>query len=128
MKKFLILAALILPVGLVSAQSSGVLIKKGKKIYDGIGACASCHGPKGLGDGPAAAALNPKPRSFADGVFQYDTDKDGTPGTDTDLKNILTKGTIAYGGSPLMPPRPDIKGADLDALIAYVRSLKTKKD
>ncbi len=27
--------------------------------------CASCHGPAGEGDGPAAAALNPKPASLA---------------------------------------------------------------
>ncbi len=26
--------------------------------------CTSCHGPKGLGNGPAAASLNPKPRNF----------------------------------------------------------------
>ncbi|MFN8605948.1 MAG: cytochrome c [Vulcanimicrobiota bacterium] len=27
--------------------------------------CASCHGPAGLGDGPAGMALNPKPRNLA---------------------------------------------------------------
>ena len=26
--------------------------------------CTSCHGPKGLGNGPAAASLTPKPRNF----------------------------------------------------------------
>lgn len=26
--------------------------------------CASCHGPAGLGDGPAGMALNPKPRNL----------------------------------------------------------------
>lgn len=29
--------------------------------------CASCHGDAGRGDGPAAAALNPKPRNFTSG-------------------------------------------------------------
>lgn len=36
----------------------------GKEIYDAN--CASCHGEKGLGDGPAAASLNPKPPKLAE--------------------------------------------------------------
>jgi mono/diheme cytochrome c family protein len=101
--------------------------EKGKVIYNSIGACMACHGPLGKGDGPTAVALNPKPRSFADGVFKFDTDGDGKTGTDQDLKNILAKGTVVYGGSPLMAPRPDIKEPDVSHLIAYVRSLKVEK-
>jgi mono/diheme cytochrome c family protein len=37
--------------------------------------CSSCHGPGGKGNGPAAAALNPKPRDFSDcKVMAKDTD------------------------------------------------------
>ncbi len=32
---------------------------RGKKLF--AANCASCHGAKGIGDGPAGAALNPKP-------------------------------------------------------------------
>ena len=32
--------------------------------------CASCHGADGRGDGPAAAALDPKPSNFRDGARQ----------------------------------------------------------
>lgn len=39
-------------------------IEVGKSIYN-IN-CASCHGEKALGDGPAAASLNPKPKSLAE--------------------------------------------------------------
>jgi len=39
-------------------------VEAGKSIYN-IN-CASCHGEKALGDGPAAASLNPKPRSLAE--------------------------------------------------------------
>ena len=28
--------------------------------------CATCHGEAGKGDGPAGAALNPKPRNYTD--------------------------------------------------------------
>ncbi|MBU1098965.1 MAG: cytochrome c [Bacteroidetes bacterium] len=38
------------------------LIQKGRELYDAT--CSSCHGAKGLGDGSAGAALNPKPRNF----------------------------------------------------------------
>ena len=117
-----------LAVGLMPmASADEASIEKGKGIYMGIGACFSCHGPTGKGDGPAAIALNPKPRSFAEGAFLYDTDKDGKKGTRADLKNILANGAIKYGGSPLMPPRPDIQGADLEGLLDYVVSLGPKK-
>ena len=36
---------------------------KGQQLYN-IN-CVSCHGEKGLGDGPAAASLNPKPEPLA---------------------------------------------------------------
>lgn len=99
-------------------------LEQGKAVYNGIGACGSCHGPAGLGDGPAAAALNPKPRSFAGGEFRFDTDGDGKPGTETDLFNVVTNGAQKYGGSMLMAGRPDIPEADRKALVKYVLSLK----
>src|SRR5437879_10602445 len=39
-------------------------IAAGKKLF--AANCAMCHGPTGKGDGPAAAALNPKPATFSD--------------------------------------------------------------
>lgn len=99
-------------------------LAKGKAVYDGAGACASCHGALGLGDGPAAAALNPKPRSFAEGVYSIDTDGDGKPGTETDLYNVIKFGAAKYGKSPMMVGRADIADEDLKALVKYVLSLK----
>ena len=32
--------------------------------------CMTCHGPTGQGDGPLAAALDPKPRNLAGGEFE----------------------------------------------------------
>ncbi len=51
--------------------------------------CAMCHGPKGMGDGPAGAALVPKPRNLVEGKWAksgdslglFDTLKNGLPGT-----------------------------------------------
>src|SRR5258705_5157704 len=63
------------------------LIAKGKPLF--AVNCASCHGNQGFGDGPAAAALNPKPRNFHEGYWKYgggiarvvQTISTGSPGT-----------------------------------------------
>ena len=86
--------------------------------------CASCHGTTGKGDGPVGAALTPSPRDFSVGDFKFDTNEDGKPGTDEDLKNVITNGAGAYGGSPLMAPWPTLSAAEIDNIVAYIRSLK----
>lgn len=96
----------------------------GKAIYDGKGACATCHGPIGAGDGPAAVALNPKPASFSTAAFRLDTDGDGKIGTDADLANVLKNGGSKYGGNAAMPGRADFSDSEISDLIAYVHSLK----
>jgi len=40
------------------------ILAQGKQIYDDK--CTACHGAAGKGDGPAAAALNPKPANLTD--------------------------------------------------------------
>ncbi len=110
--------------GVSVAQAQNAELDRGKTIYNGIGACFSCHGPAGLGDGAAAAALNPKPRSFAEGKYNFDTDTDGKTGTEADLFNVVTNGAQKFGGSPLMVGRPDIPEGDRKALVKYVLSLK----
>jgi len=96
----------------------------GKAIYDGKGACASCHGIAGKGDGAAAAALNPKPRDFSTGDFVLDTDGDGKTGTEADLFNVIKDGAAKYGGAATMPGRADIPDAEIKALAVYVLSLQ----
>ena len=44
----------------------------GKDLY--ASNCASCHGAKGMGDGPAAAALDPKPKPLATEVASLKDD------------------------------------------------------
>jgi mono/diheme cytochrome c family protein len=43
-------------------KKTAELVAKGKSSYEMN--CAACHGDKGLGDGVAAAALQPKPRNL----------------------------------------------------------------
>ena len=112
------LAALLIP----SASQAGDAAA-GKTSF--ITNCASCHGETGKGDGPVGSVLTPPPRDFSKADFKYDTDKDGTPGSDADLKSIITKGAAEFGGSPLMAPWASIlSDSDVDNVIAYIRSLK----
>jgi mono/diheme cytochrome c family protein len=86
--------------------------------------CNSCHGLTGMGDGPVAAALDPKPRNYTVGDFKFDANKDGKPGGDEDLALVIKNGAAPYGGSAMMMPNPTLSDADIALLIQYIRSLK----
>jgi len=87
------------------------------QIYNGR--CAVCHGATGVGDGPGAAALNPRPRNFRDPAWQTAT-------TDAQIETIIRQGGAAVGKSAAMPPNPDLndKPAVVAALRAHIRSLR----
>jgi mono/diheme cytochrome c family protein len=78
--------------------------------------CATCHGQDGKGTGPAAAALNPKPRDYSDPEWQKSV-------TDEQLKKTIVEGGQAVGKSPLMAPNPDLANQPvvLDGLVKIVR-------
>jgi len=119
--KFLSVAAVSFAI---SAPASAGDAAAGKAVYDGKGACAACHGATGAGDGAAAAALDPKPASFATGAFRLDTDGDGQMGSDADLANSIKNGAGQYGGNAAMPGRADLSDAEISDLVAYIHSLK----
>src|SRR5262249_41409589 len=50
--------------GLVLAPSAPPSRARAATIFAAV--CSTCHGASGGGDGPAAATLNPRPRSFLD--------------------------------------------------------------
>jgi mono/diheme cytochrome c family protein len=78
--------------------------------------CVPCHGDSGHGDGPAAAALNPKPRNYSDAEWQKSV-------TDEQIKKTIMYGGAAVGKSPIMPASPDLESqpAVLDGLVKIVR-------
>ena len=118
----LILAAFALPNAAVAADAAA-----GKAKFMEL--CVSCHGEGGKGDGPTgkalAAAGQPAPRDFTVGAFKFDTDKDGKAGTDADIKNVVSKGALAYGGNAIMAPVV-LNDTDMANVIAFIRSLKKK--
>lgn len=81
--------------------------------------CVACHGDSGKGDGPGAGVFKPPPTNHTDAVYMKTL-------TDKDLASVIQMGG-AMRGKPLMPSHPQIRGADLDALVAYVRSLSSGK-
>ena len=82
--------------------------------------CSPCHGPNGKGDGPGAAALNPKPRNYTDVNWQNSV-------TDEHIKQTILYGGAAVGKSPNMPANPDLEGKpELDGLVKVVREFKGK--
>ncbi len=91
----------------------------GKAIYDAN--CATCHGPNGAGDGPAGAALNPKPANFTDPAFWAKV-------SDEEIKKAIKEGGAAVGKSPLMAPWGGVlNDQQVDEVIAYIKSLKKDK-
>jgi mono/diheme cytochrome c family protein len=85
--------------------------------------CETCHGAKGAGDGPASAALNPKPASFVTGAFKFDVNGNGVKGDVDDIRAIVRDGAAKHGGSPLMTPWSMLSATDLEAVTKHVKSL-----
>ena len=54
----------------ISADAAS--IARGAELFQAT--CAACHGAEGRGDGPGAAALNPKPANLSEDHVQANTD------------------------------------------------------
>lgn len=82
--------------------------------------CVACHGLDGRGKGPQAGTLDPPPRDHT--VREY---MDRL--SDTDIATSIVAGG-AEKGFPNMPASPHIRGDDLAALVAFVRTLSRGED
>ena len=88
----------------------------GKRIYTSN--CASCHGPRGAGDGPLAAALNPRPPALADPVVMRAV----TPEMMYQKIEIGVKGTAMPSFSGKLSP------AERWNVVAYLTELRQAGD
>ena len=86
-------------------------IKVGKTVY--MSNCSPCHGNTGKGDGPAAAALNPKPANHTSALIQAEAD-----------------GSLFYKISEGRTPMPQYKAVLSEtqrwALVSYIKTLGKK--
>jgi mono/diheme cytochrome c family protein len=96
-----------------AATPSPAVIELGRGIYKKN--CVPCHGETGKGDGPGAGVLKPPPRDHTDRAYMSTL-------TDKNIADVIQMGG-AIKGRPLMPSHPHIRGTDMDALVAYIRTL-----
>jgi len=107
----ILVAVLLLPAPVLGQGNPA----KGKELYTKH--CGGCHGPGGKGDGPAAAAINPKPTDFTNKAYMAGL-------KDQYLFDLIQKGGAAVGKSPLIPPfGSKLKEGEIRDVIAYVKSL-----
>lgn len=89
-------------------------LARGKKIFTSTGACYTCHGVEGKGDGPAGVGLVPPPRNFTDPQFH------GLR-TDGELYWVVTHGSP---GTSMFAYAPQIiSEADAWYVVTYVQTL-----
>ena len=96
-----------------SARVSPAVLAKGHGLYKAT--CAPCHGDSGKGDGPASKIFKPPPRDHTDAAYMNTI-------TDEEMAKTIQMGGVLKG-KPSMPSNPQIRGEDMTALVAYVRSL-----
>jgi mono/diheme cytochrome c family protein len=79
--------------------------------------CATCHGPEGKGDGPGAAALDPKPADLSDGMMMGEM-------SDGYLFWRVSKGGVGEPFNSAMPPWENVLAEEQRwNVISYIRSL-----
>lgn len=94
------------------------MVAHGQKLY--AQNCAMCHGEKGLGDGQAGQALNPKPRNLVEGPWKKGGGYIG-------WYTVLTEG---IAGSS-MAAYAHLKPVDRWSLVQFIDSItkaKVKED
>jgi len=92
--------------------STPEILKAAKTLY--ITNCAPCHGDKGKGDGPAAAALTPKPADHTSTALRNEPDG-----------SLFWK--ISEGRSPMPQYKKMLSETQRWELIDYIRSLSKPK-
>lgn len=80
--------------------------------------CAKCHGDSGAGDGAMGQKLKDKPSDWTKGGGGL-KDLD-----DAKITESIKKGGGAIGKSKAMPSYPKLSDADVQSVVAYVKTLK----
>ncbi len=97
------------------ASSSESLVRPAAELYSLN--CASCHGPRGGGDGPLSAGLVPKPAKHADGGYMNALSNDH-------LFKVVKEGGAAVGKSAMMAPwGASMSDDEIHGLVAFLRTL-----
>ena len=85
---------------------------RGQVVYETR--CAPCHGPGGGGDGPAAVAIEPRPRNFRDPDFWKGRTRE-------QLRMAVEQGKP---GTLMAPFAGALSAAEIDDVVAYLQSFR----
>ncbi len=78
--------------------------------------CESCHGLEGDGRGPSARQLDPRPRDFTRGLYEWRSTPSGTLPVDSDLARTIRRGLYHRG----MPRWNALSRGEVRHLVAYL--------
>ena len=114
--KTAVVAGFVAAACVVGLTAGSALAQDGKAIYQKE--CAKCHGDAGAGDGAMGQKLKDKPTNWsAGGGGLKDMD-------DAKITESIKKGGGAVGKSKAMPAYPKLSDAEVQSVVAYVKTLK----
>ena len=87
----------------------------GKSLFQRT--CVSCHGPLGLGDGPVAASLNPRPHPIGSEVHVHDV----SPAL---MFRVIS---VGVAGTPMASFAGSLSADERWNLVAYITSLRATR-
>lgn len=97
-------------------RPSTEMLKRGKVVFQEN--CMACHGEKGLGDGPASKAINPRPRNFVKDKFKYGN-------SPAQMFKTVSNG---IEGTAMPPWKDALSEADRWSVVHYERTFNFKKN
>lgn len=88
-----------------------------RRLYEG--ACATCHGTLGDGNGPSAAQLGtPRPQDFTAGMYKFRSTPTGSLPTDDDIYRTISRGVP---GTWMPRWEEHLSPAQRWALVRYIK-------
>lgn len=105
--------------GYIDYSAANAKVSNGQHVYETY--CIGCHGPKGDGNGTAAAQLIIKPRNFVDGAFKfYHFGEAGPLPTDASLAMTIRNGVPGSA----MPAFPLLSEQEVIDVRSYVKNFR----
>ena len=99
--------------GVLEQPTKAINLTEGGALY--AKTCAKCHGPRGMGDGPDARLLNPKPLPIGDAVAM----RDRTPAT---MYRVLS---VGVAGTPMVAFSSAFSADERWNIVSYVMTLRS---